>query len=451
MFTQAARPATFQCEGGNVACLINAINEANANGQINTIMLQPGTYNLTTIDNQSDGPNGLPSVASILTIRRLDAAVGAVDLLRETSAPMFRLLHIAKTGNLTLEGVNVRGGRSPGISSRGGGIYNNGSFTVSQATVSGNFATESGGGIFNNAGIVEITQSVIADNSVVELGFFGGGLANIGGRVRVARSTFAGNGSVEDGALATDGGLVAIIDSRFTSNAGGLLVEGGTVQVRGSTFDHNSGEIMGAIRVLDTGQTDVPKLTVLDSSFTENIAQFQVGAGIVNDGGQVVIRNSTFTKNTVARGAQTGVIANRAGSLTLFDSTVAQNNSVVPGFPPVPALVSAPTAKTIFKNSIVADNSQDCAGAVESLGYNVIGNIAGCGILLQTTDLTGDAGLGPFVDNGKPGNGHLPLLPTSQAIDRGTPDLCLSRDQIGQRRRGRCDIGAIEFVEGDHE
>ena len=42
------------------SCLIAAINEANANGEANTIRLEAGTYTLTAVDNRTDGPNGLP-------------------------------------------------------------------------------------------------------------------------------------------------------------------------------------------------------------------------------------------------------------------------------------------------------------------------------------------------------------------------------------------------------
>ena len=73
--------------------------------------------------------------------------------------------------------------------------------------------------------------------------------------------------------------------------------------------------------------------------------------------------------------------------------------------------------------------------------------------ILADTDLTGDPRLGSLVDNGTPGNAHLPLLSDSPAIDaggtapadHGTGD-CPWRDQIGRRRVGACDIGAIEFT-----
>src|SRR6516225_12210372 len=52
----------FHCGAGDAPCLIAAITEANANGQRNTIFLDAGTYTLTAVDNDTDGPNGLPSI-----------------------------------------------------------------------------------------------------------------------------------------------------------------------------------------------------------------------------------------------------------------------------------------------------------------------------------------------------------------------------------------------------
>ena len=87
----------------------------------------------------------------------------------------------------------------------------------------------------------------------------------------------------------------------------------------------------------------------------------------------------------------------------------------------------------------------DCIGPVTTLGHNLIGNPTGCTITLLPSDLTGDPGFGPFTDNGRPGNGHFPLLPTSQARDAGNDAVCPRTDQLGRRRLGPCDMGAIEF------
>ena len=42
-FAQPLRAAEFTCASGNVACLIDAINQADANGKANKIILRRGT------------------------------------------------------------------------------------------------------------------------------------------------------------------------------------------------------------------------------------------------------------------------------------------------------------------------------------------------------------------------------------------------------------------------
>src|SRR5262245_8720804 len=64
-----SQAAEFACGAGDVACLIRAINDANANGAANTLTLAAGTYTLTAVDNMTDGPTGLPSITSVLTLR----------------------------------------------------------------------------------------------------------------------------------------------------------------------------------------------------------------------------------------------------------------------------------------------------------------------------------------------------------------------------------------------
>src|SRR5262245_63685322 len=70
---QMGHAADFMCTStggvGDVACLINAITEANANGETNTITLEAGTYTLTEINNGTEGDTtGLPVITSPLTI-----------------------------------------------------------------------------------------------------------------------------------------------------------------------------------------------------------------------------------------------------------------------------------------------------------------------------------------------------------------------------------------------
>jgi hypothetical protein len=153
------------------------------------------------------------------------------------------------------------------------------------------------------------------------------------------------------------------------------------------------------------------------------------GAGIINVNGIVLLQSTTVAENHAGSlGPGGGGIDNFDG-IALLQNTIIARNTAVPGFPP-PQIVPS-----------------DCSGLVTSLGNNLIG--FPCNITLEPSDLTGDPGLGTFTDNGTPGNGHFPLLSSSQAIDAGNNAVCLRRDQLGKRRVGPCDIGAISFRDKD--
>ncbi len=115
-----ARPlpaAEFSCPAGDVACLIDAITQANTNGEANTITLETGTYTLTAVDNTTDGPNGLPVITSTLTITGQGAETTLIE--RDASAPLFRLLAVAATGTLRLHRLTLRGGQVTRLPSGG--------------------------------------------------------------------------------------------------------------------------------------------------------------------------------------------------------------------------------------------------------------------------------------------------------------------------------------------
>jgi len=130
------------------------------------------------------------------------------------------------------------------------------------------------------------------------------------------------------------------------------------------------------------------------------------------------------------------------GVLTLLNSTLAHNGRR--------GIDTSGTSTVTLQNTMLAltETESDCQGPITSLGNNVLGDPTGCDITLLDSDLTGDPGLDTFTDDGTPGNGHFPLLPTSQVIDAGNDAACPPTDQLGQPRVGPCDIGAIEFQGG---
>jgi hypothetical protein len=417
-FPHGVQAKTFRCGAGDVPCLIAAINEANANDDTNTIRLAAGTYTLTVADNP---PNGLPVITSPLTITGRGADTTVIE--RDASAPGFRLLFVAPAGTLTLKQLTLRGGAT---SSSGVGIFNRGTLTLVHTTVTANRTlTGDGGGIFNS-GTLTLVHSAVTFNRG---GLLGGGISTSGGTVTITHSNIASN-------LATA--------------VGGLDIRGGTVILRATTVMGNFAQGIGGIANGSFGSS-AGTVIITESAITQNFSDNGSSPAGIGNGGTMVITNTTVSgnRNITDIFAGIGGIDNKiGGTLFLTNSTLADNRAErgIGG-------IRSSGGTVLLLNTILAQNisrlGPDCSGSITSLGNNLIGDPTGCTITLQPNDLTGAPGLDAFTDNGRPGNGHFPLLPTSQAIDAGNDAACPRRDQLGRRRVGPCDIGAIEFRERD--
>lgn len=230
---QAHAASTFvAC--GDIAGLRKAINTFNAAGS-GDIALQSGcTYTVTDIDN---GNNGLPAIKGAIRIGAFGATIARSTA---TGTPDFRLFFVAQGGSLTLDRVNLAGGHLGSSSDTGGAVYNHGSFTVVQATLSGNHAG-SGGAIFNQAGgTANLDAATVAGNTAD----LGGGITNVG-TLNVNYSTVHGNTASDlGGGVYNAAGGTSIVDSQVTGNTatnggGGVFVAGGQV----SAFNSNISEI----------------------------------------------------------------------------------------------------------------------------------------------------------------------------------------------------------------
>jgi hypothetical protein len=510
---QSGQAADFTCPAGDVACLIAAITTANGNGQANTITLAGGTfddpqaYTLMAVDNTTDGPNGLPSITSVLVITGQhgeDEPRPTIE--REPGAPPFRLLHVAATGNLTLNGLRLEGGLID--ANDGGGIFNLGTLTLTTSTLSFNTAgrdSDGGGGLANFGGTVTLTNSSLASNTTYG---GGGGLANFGGTVTLTNSSLARNTAYRGGGGIDNSGTLMLINSTLDSNTaysdgGGIFNNGnfailtltdstlthntssgngggisnfasGTQTLTNSTlYDNRAGSNGGGIWTFSGAPQTLTNVTLLHNTSYGNVVAAN-GGGIAILNGTLTLTNSTLVFNTAyARAAYAregtdivngGGIGNFGGTLMLINSTLAFNTAY--GTTGGGGIESSSifSGSTTLQNTLLALNtapetlspSGDCVGAVTSNGNNLIGDPADCTITLQASDLTGDPSLDAFTDDFTPGHGHFPLLATSQAIDAGNDAACPRRDQLGQRRvdipdvgTGRCDIGAIEFQHRD--
>jgi hypothetical protein len=417
---QISPAATLTCAAGDVACLIAAIHIANSTPEADTIQLTSGTYTLTTVDNMTDGANGLPSITSALTIQGVGADQTIVE--RGVNAPQFRVVHVSPPGTLALHALTIRGGECRSSScAAGAGLYNQqGTITLTQSVMARNRAGLGAGGLITHGGTVTITDSLIADNAG-DLSDDGGGLANYGGTVHIMRSLVLRNHAFhEGGGLYNEAGMMTLTQTTIAENTadatGGLFIRSGTVTVSDSAIVDNFGSYSGANGIYNEGM-----LTLTNSTVAHNYG-YELGGALLINGGTTRILNSTVAENSLDNANSNG-----GGILTLKGVVELQN--------------------TILARNTVGQfgRGPDCYGAVVSLGHNLVGDPTACTITLQATDRTGDPGLGEFTDNGTPGNGHFPLLSTSAAVDAGDPAACPPQDQLDDPRVGTCDIGAVEF------
>ncbi len=324
-------------------------------------------------------------------------------------------------GTVELINSSVRSNRTDG---NGGGIKNfeNGSVTLTGSTISGNDSAVDGGGI-SNLGTTRLINSTVSGN---ETGDRGGGIFNNGGIVRLTdKSRAVANKANSGSGIYNNDGVVVLNNSAISLNinasgGGGIFnATGSVVELTNSTVNGNSATIFGG--------------------------------GIFNDG-TTVLFNSTVSGNTANFG---GGIQNNTGTLELTNSTISDNSANVSGG----GISNGSTVELI--NTIVADNvvGGDCSGPITSLGYNLLGNNAGCSFTPTTGDLVGtsdspiDPRLGPLQDNGGSTETHG-LLPGSPAIDAGSCNGTTA-DQRGKPRPidvpsipnvdDGCDIGAFEL------
>ena len=212
---------------------------------------------------------------------------------------------IRSTENLTVSDSTISGNWSSG---RGGGIYSTGAnsqLTLLRTIVSGNAAMSNGGGVAMFFGGTSIDQSTIGSN----IGnFSGGGVFQYSGQLNLTRSTVSGNST--------------------SNRGGGVFTSFGTHTISESLIVNNSSTVSGISR----GGGGIGKyggsLTVTNSTISGN-QSWQNGGGISNYGGTLDVRHSTITLNwadvDTAGGGLGGGIFVTSGTTT-FDHTIISGN-----------------------------------------------------------------------------------------------------------------------------
>ncbi|WKZ47134.1 MAG: sortase [Anaerolineales bacterium] len=232
-----------------------------------------GNYTITLVGSQ------LPAVTSQITITGNGAAntiiqastCNPVTLPGGCTPATYRVFQVTSSGNLTLDGLTVRHGRCNGSctlpsTSGGGGIFNQGTLTVTDSAISDNSATGYGGGVFN-LGNLTVTNSTLSGNSAI----WGGGINN-SRTLTVTNSTLSGNSAGNTGGGIDNGSTLTVANSTLSGNSagddgGGIYNDGflSLVSVTNSTLSGNSatngGGIFGMMSTLNYSNTIIANST----------------------------------------------------------------------------------------------------------------------------------------------------------------------------------------------
>lgn len=336
-----------------------------------------------------------------------------------------------------------------------GAIYSSNELNISSSYFIMNTASISGGAIVQWSGNLAIEGTLFDSNSAESFGAVQKGFDSFNS-LAIYASTFKKNSSTvgEAGAVgiynSTAGysNTVGIEETAFyennaATNGGGLSVE-----------DLYEGELVGLDFVID------------NSLFHKNSAGYDGGALYISSNTSTIftleMNNTTVSANTADHDA--GGIHMNWGDFSLNNVTIVQNSAGSTGGGIVSYSDGTIQNTILAQNTSGTGNTDDCRSTLMvSDGYNLFGDIDGCDMQLDSTDLHGDSSgsgiLDPEIDRLADNGGGTwthALLSTSPAIDSGNPAGCsdgtnlLTTDQrgTGYSRHffmGRCDMGAYEY------
>jgi hypothetical protein len=345
--------------------------------------------------------------AGPLTIQKnLLIAGPGPELIAISGNSAMRVLTVSSASTVTISGVTIRNGRAD----NGGGIFNGGRLTLTNAVIAENVATYYGGGLYSESGsTLTVINSVVSGNSAS----VGGGVMNHDGAVSLSTTTLAGN--LAAGCCGGSGGGLY---------NGGL---GGTVHIADSTITDNVASAQGGAVHMASGTMTLLNSTVANNTCSCDSGGCSGGGGIYSHSSAVTVAHSTLANNVSRQG---GSITSLYGTTTIKHSLLAKGSS--------------------GSNCYYYDDT-----GIVSDGYNLSDDASCSPVLTAVGDLNDvPAGLSPagLRDNG--GTTHtIALLASSRAVDAVLLHACADptgqypADQRGVERpqADACDIGALEL------
>ncbi|TMF41403.1 MAG: hypothetical protein E6I32_20560, partial [Chloroflexi bacterium] len=256
-------------------------------------------------------------------------------------------------------------------------IYNEGTLTLTNSTVSDNIALFDGGGGIDNLGTLTLTNSTVSGNRAnFAGGSKGGGIFNLG-TLTLTNSTVSGN--------------------TVTHGYGGGIFNGNTLSLNNSTVSGNSASSSGG--GIFTNFEDTLSLT--NSTVSGNSASGPNGGGGIDNEGTLTLSNSTVSGNSAS--GPNGIGGIKIASFNcqtcspaqadLIFSTIYGNRGSGGADLVIKDDSSTQRSQVKISNSIVAGDSAhwgaDIAGMLTSHGYNLFQDNSGATFDPATSDLHG--------------------------------------------------------------
>ena len=200
-------------------------------------------------------------------------------------------------GELTLENVDVLLNEA----SRGGGIANEGTLTITGGSVNQNTANR-GGGLYAAAGSLSLRDVVIAENRAP----WGGGMYAESGAIDGVRLFIRGNraeGACGGGIAVFQQATLTLAESAFVFNValngGGICQDSadGAVYLTNVTLAANDANRSGGGIFAENGLMWLANVTVTSNSASDELPGLYDGGGIYITGGEVHLRSAIVALN----------------------------------------------------------------------------------------------------------------------------------------------------------
>jgi hypothetical protein len=277
-----------KCLTASDTCTLRAaVMEANRSSGLGaTIILPSGIYTLvipaSVADGEENGDLNLTAPLSANPAITISGAGAGTTIIDANQIDRVFFIHRPRTA--TISGVTIRNGYVAGTSNWGGGIYTQGSLTITDSIITNNIAAPTGtsgsggGGIYavGSPCSLEVINSTISQNSS---GFAGGGIMNECVQVVITNSTISGNSSTEGGGITNNSGLnsLSLINSTLSGNSA-KADGGGIYMINGSANIYNS--------------------SIVFNRADADAINGGLGGGIFTNSTTVNLRNSLVAENT---------------------------------------------------------------------------------------------------------------------------------------------------------